>query len=79
VVTSPENISPLFDAAGRKAGGGLHVDFWQRCVEGVDDVARIRHAKIEVDVLLSDPGVVNYVEHLAEERVDEWRNEYAEP
>jgi hypothetical protein len=58
VATSPEN-SQLFDAAGRKVGGGLHVDFWQACVEGVDDVARIRHAKIEVAVLWSDPGVVD--------------------
>ena len=78
VATSPENIDHLFDSAGRKIGEGLHVDFWQRSVSGVDDVARIRYAKIEVAVLLSDSAVLEDVEEAAGERVDLWRGEHAE-
>ena len=78
VATSPENIDHLFAEAGRKIGEGLHVDFWQRTVAGVDDVARIRHAKIEVAVLLSDPALVDGVEELAGKRVDTWRSEHAD-
>ena len=73
--TSPENIDHLFAQAGRRIGEGLHVEFWQRTVAGVDDVALIRHAKIEVAVLLSDPALVDEVELLAGKRVDAWRNE----
>jgi len=78
VATSPENIDHLFAEAGRKIGEGLHVDFWQRTVAGVDDVARIRHAKIEVAVLLSDPALLDDVEELAGKRVDAWRSEHSD-
>lgn len=78
VATSPENIDHLFVEAGRKIGEGLHVDFWQRTVSGVDDVARIRHAKIEVAVLLSDPALLGVVEEMAGKRVDVWRSEHAD-
>ena len=53
-----ENIDRLFDEAGRSIGEGFHVEFWQWVVRGIDDVAKIRHSKIEVAVLLSDPTVV---------------------
>ena len=49
-----ENIDRLFDEAGRSIGEGFHVEFWQWVVRGIDDVAKIRHSKIEVAVLLSD-------------------------
>lgn len=78
VATSQENINQLFDASGRRIGEGLHVDFWQRRVVGVNDVATIRQAKIEVAVLLMDPEVLNRVEHAAEKRVDAWRSEHAD-
>lgn len=78
VATSPENIDHLFDGAGRKIGEGLHIDLWQRTVAGIDDVAKIRHAKIEVAVLLSDLAVLDAVEESAEESVDNWRSEHAD-
>ena len=55
-----------------------HVDFWQRTVARVDDVARIRHAKIEVAVLLSDPALLDEVEELPGKRVDTWPSEHAD-
>ena len=70
VATSSENINHLFDAAGRRIGEGMHRDFWQRTVVGVDDVSGIRHVKIEVAVLLSDPALLHEVEDVAEKRVD---------
>lgn len=78
IATSPENINDLFEEAGRKIGEGLHRDFWQWTVTGADDVTKIRHAKIEVAVLLSDPTVVDSVENLARERIDLWRGRYVE-
>ena len=78
VAMSPENITDLFKEAGRKIGEGLHRDFWQWAVAGADDVTKIRHAKIEVAVLLSDPAVVDSVESLARESVDLWRGRYVE-
>ena len=74
--TSPENINRIFDEAGCKIGEGLHIDFWQRTVDGVDDVARILHAKIEMAVLLSDPTLLAEIEDQAENRIDLWRSEY---
>ena len=78
VATSPENINDLFNEAGRKIGEGLHRDFWQWAVEGADDVTKIRHAKIEVAVLLWDSSVVESVENMARERIDLWRGRYVE-
>ena len=78
VATSPENINDLFDEAGRRIGEGLHRDFWQRAVVGLDDVDRIRHAKIEVAALLADPTVVESVENRARNRVDQWRSRYVD-
>lgn len=76
--TSPENIDHLFAEAGRRIGEGLHVDFWQRTVEGVDDVATIRHRKIETAVLLSDTSVQEELEERAEALVEGWRKDYAD-
>ena len=76
VAAAPENIDHLFEEAGRKIGEGLHRDFWQKVVAGIDDVARIRHAKIEVAVLLTNPAVVESVENQARNRVDLWRSRY---
>ncbi len=78
VATSIENINDLFDEAGRKIGEGLHRDFWQRAVAGTDDLRKIRHAKIEVAVLLSNSAVVEQVENLARNRVDQWRSRYVD-
>lgn len=76
--TSPENIDHLFGEAGRRIGEGLHVDFWQRTVEGVDDIATIRHRKIEIAVLLSDTTVQEGIEEQAEALVEGWRKDYAD-
>ena len=78
VAIAPENLNDLFDEAGRRIGEGLHSNFWQQAVAGVDDIARIRHAKIEVAVLLCDPAVVEEVENLARDQVDLWRSRYAD-
>ena len=78
VTISPENINDLFDEAGRKIGEGLHRDFWQQAVAGTDDVAKIRHTKIEIAVLLSDPATIGSVENLARSRVDLWRSRYVD-
>lgn len=78
VAISPENVNDLFDEAGRRIGEGLHRDFWQQAVAGVDDIARIRHAKIEVAVLLCDPAIVEEVENLARDRVNRWRSRYVD-
>ena len=78
VATSVENINDLFDEVGRKIGEGLHRDFWEQAVSGIDDVDSIRHTKIEVAVLLSDPSVVESIENLARNRVDLWRARYAD-
>ena len=78
VAIAPENLSDLFDEAGRRIGEGLHNDFWQQTVAGVDDIARIRHAKIEVAVLLCDTAVVAEVENLARDQVDLWRSRYVD-
>ena len=78
IAMSPENINDLFEEAGRKIGEGFHRDFWQWAVAGANDVTKIRHAKIEVAVLLSDPEVVESVENLARERIDLWRGRYVE-
>ena len=78
VAIAPENISDLFDEVGRRIGEGLHRDFWERAVGGIDNVGTIRHTKIEVAVLLSDPAVVSSVENLARNRVDRWRTEYVD-
>lgn len=76
VATSPENIDHLFAEAGRRITEGFHIELWQRLVSGVDDVAKIRHAKIEIAVLLADPNVLAAVEELAENTVDTWRAAY---
>ena len=76
VATSTENINDLFDEAGHRIGEGLHRDFWQRAAAGIDDAERIRRAKIEVAVLLSDLAVVESVENRARNRVDQWRSRY---
>ena len=78
VAIAPENLSDLFDEAGRRIGEGLHRDFWQQAVADVDDVASIRHAKIEIAVLLTDRAVVEEVENLARDQVDHWRSRYVE-
>ncbi|WP_420611586.1 DEAD/DEAH box helicase [Candidatus Spongiisocius sp.] len=78
VAISPENLNDLFDEAGRRIGEGLHRDFWQQTVAGVDDIAIIRHAKIEVAVLLCDPAIVEEVENLARYQVDLWRSQYVD-
>ncbi len=78
VAIAPENLNDLFDEAGRRIGEGLHSDFWQQTVAGVDDIAMIRHTKIEVAVLLCDPAIVEEVESLARNRVDLWRSRYVD-
>jgi len=78
VAIAPENISDLFDEVGRKVGEGLHRDFWERAAVGIDNVDTIRHTKIEVAVLLSDPAVVSSIEGLARNRVDAWRARYVD-
>ena len=78
VAIAPENLNDLFDEAGRRIGEGLHRDFWQQAVAGIDDVARIRHTKIEVAVLLCDPAAVEEVENLARNRVDLWRSRFVD-
>ena len=78
VAIAPENISDLFHEVGRKIGEGLHREFWERSVAGIDSVDAIRHTKIEVAVLLSDPAVVTSVEGLARNRVDALRAQYVD-
>ncbi|MXZ05907.1 MAG: DEAD/DEAH box helicase [Acidimicrobiia bacterium] len=78
VEASSENINDLFVEAGRKIAEGLHHEFWQRAVEGIDDVEQIAHAKIEVAVLLFAPEVIEGVENLARDRVGQWLSEYWE-
>ena len=41
-------------------------------------MTKIRHAKIEVAVLLWDSSVVESVENMARERIDLWRGRYVE-
>ena len=78
VAIAPENLDDLFNEVGRRIGAGLHTDFWQQTVVGIHDIARIRHAKIEVAVLLSDPAVVEEVETLARDQVERWRSQYVD-
>ena len=78
VAIAPENLNDLFNEAGRRIGEGLHSDFWQQTVAGVDDIAKIRYAKIEVAVLLCAPAVVEEVENLARNQVDRWRSRYVD-
>ena len=78
MATSPENIEHLFAESGRRITEGLHKDSWRRLVGGEDDVDRIRHAKIETAVLLSDSTVLDEVEALAESMVEDWRSLYVE-
>jgi len=78
VAAAPENIDHIFEEAGRKIGEGLHRDFWQTVVAGINDIAQIRHAKIEIAALLADPAIAAAVEDTARNRVDRWRQQFAD-
>ena len=76
VAVSPENIDDLFDEANRRLGEGLAIDYWKRNVSGTEDQSAIRHAKIEISILLSYSEVLTAVERLGEDLVDEWRGKF---
>lgn len=73
---APENINYAFERAGRKIGEGLHKDLWKLLVKDIDNVEKIKRAKIEISLLLSDPNIIQSAEEKAELIIDKWLEKY---
>ena len=74
---APENINYTFQKAGRNIGEDIHKDFWKLIVkEDIDNVEKIKRAKIEISMLLSDPNITQSVEKLAEQRINRLLQQY---
>lgn len=73
---APENINYAFERAGQKVGEGLHKDLWKLMVKDIDNVEKIKRAKIEISLLLSDLNIIQSTEEAAGLIIDRWLEKY---
>ncbi len=75
IPVSPENVTDLFETAGRKIGEGLHKEWWRRRIE-TGKVAPSR-AKLEL-VALATPDLKRDLDAAAKQQARTWFTLYRE-